>query len=188
MNAFRPLAALGLLLAAAPAAAQIPVDVPAFDSIGLRGGGRVVVRHGPQQSVTLVRGDLETTRFTVRHDGKLEIDACVRSCRDYDLLVEIVTPELDGVGIEGGGAIRAEGAFPRGGELALGVDGGGTIDMIAVEASSVAAGIDGGGTILAYARDRLVAGINGGGAIRYRGDPSVTAAIDGGGTVNALRP
>ena len=109
-----PLIAIGLatLCAAVPGGARTPVSVAAFDSINLEGGGHVLVRHGPRQSVTLVNGNLETTRFSVRSDGTLEIRACVRSCRNYRLEVEIVTPELEGVGVEGGGEIRAEGAFP----------------------------------------------------------------------------
>ena len=176
-------AALAALLAAAPAAARTPVAVPAFDSISLEAGGRVTVRHGAQQSVTLVRGDLDMTRFTVDQDGKLEILACLRSCPGYRLEVEIVTPELAGVRVEGGGEIRAEGAFPTRDVLALGIRGGGEIDMLAIEADTVAAGVQGGGTILAHARDRLTAGVDGGGAIRYRGDPRVTSGINGGGVV-----
>ena len=85
--------ALGLLLAAAPAAAQGPVTVPRFDSVELQGGGQVVLRHGPTQRVTIVRGNVEMTRFSVER-GRLEILACVRSCRNYDLQVEIVTPDI----------------------------------------------------------------------------------------------
>ena len=174
------------LAASAPAAAQTAVDVPAFDSINLRGGGEVVVRHGDRQRVTLLRGNLEMSRFSVDRDGKLTIDACVRSCRNYDLRVEIVTPRLDGVGIRGGGEIRAEGAFPERRTLAIGIDGGGEIDMTAVPAETVAAGINGGGLISAHAERTLAAGINGGGEVRYRGHPQVTSAIDGGGSVNPM--
>ena len=186
MKAFLSAAGLAALLAATPVAARTPVAVGTFDSIALQGGGRVIVRHGVVHSVTLVRGNIETTRFTVNRQGRLEIDACIRHCPDYELEVEIVTPALDGVGVDGGGAIRAEGPFPPRDTLALGISGGGAIDMLAVEAGTVAAGIDGGGTILARARDRLAAGINGGGAIRYRGDPTVTSGIDGGGTVTRI--
>jgi len=178
--------AIAAAAAAAPAAAQTMVDVPAFDSLNLRGGGEVVIRHGNRQSVTLIRGNLEMSRFRVDHDGTLEIDACVRSCRDYELRVEIVTPRLDGVGIDGGGEIRAEGAFPERDTLAIGIDGGGEIDMVAVPAETVAAGINGGGRITAHAERRLAAGINGGGEVRYRGHPEVTSAIDGGGDVSPL--
>jgi hypothetical protein len=183
-----PLITIGLvaLIAAAPGAASTPVSVPQFDSINLKGGGHVVVRHGAVQGVTLVSGNLETTRFKVTHDGTLEIDACVRSCSNYRLEVEIVTPGLEGVGVEGGGEIRADGAFPDRDSLAIGIEGGGEIDMIAISAGAVAAGIEGGGTILASARDRLVAGIEGGGTIRYRGDPTVTSGIEGGGSVSRI--
>ena len=156
------------LVAAAPGAASTPVSVPVFDSINLKGGGHVVVRHGGAQSVTLVSGNLETTRFKVTHDGTLEVDACVRSCNDYRLEVEIVTPGLEGVGVEGGGEIRADGAFPQRDSLAIGIEGGGEIDMIAISAGAVAAGIEGGGTI------------------RYRGDPTVTSGIEGGGSVSRI--
>jgi len=177
---------LAALAVAVPAAAQTRIDVPAFDSVGLRGGGTVVVRHGDRQSVTLIRGNLETSRFRVDSDGKLEILACVRSCRDYELRVEIITPRLDAAGIEGGGEIRAEGVFPERDTLAIGIDGGGEIDMTAIPAETVAAGINGGGLILAHAEEHLAAGINGGGEIRYRGRPEVTSAIDGGGSVESI--
>lgn len=179
-------AAFAAFLCATAGAARAPVAVPAFDSIGLQGGGRVIVRHGETQSVTLVRGSLDMTRFAVASDGKLEIRACVRSCRDYDLEVEIVTPVLEGVGIEGGGSIRAEGAFPERDALALGIRGGGEIDVRAIHAATIAAGIDGGGSILTFARDRLAAGIDGGGEIRYLGNPTVTSGINGGGSVSPI--
>jgi hypothetical protein len=177
------IAAASALLALAPAAAQTPVSVPAFDSLELRGGGRVTVRHGAEQSVTLVRGDPAITRFTVDRDGRLRIDACTRTCRDYDLRVEIVIPELDAVAIEGGGTIRADGRFPERRALAIAVSGGGTIDMSAVSTADVAASVHGGGSITTHARNSLAASINGGGSVRYLGDPSVSSAINGGGSV-----
>jgi Putative auto-transporter adhesin, head GIN domain len=182
------LAAAGALAAAGPATAQTAVDVPAFDSVELRGGGTVTIRHGASQSVTLLSGNLETSRFTVGDEGRLTIRACASTCRDYALRVEIVTPELNGVGISGGGSLRAEGPFPPQDELAIGINGGGTIDLSAIDAGNVAAGIEGGGSIRTHARHTLVAGINGGGTIRYEGSPSVTSGINGGGTVSPVRP
>lgn len=171
------------LFAATPAAAQGPVAVPSFDSIQLEGGGHVTVRHGPTQRVTLVRGTTEMTRFTVER-GRLEIDACVRSCRDYDLEVEIVTPDIEGLAIQGGGAIRVEGAFPVRDALAVAVMGGGSIDARRIVASDVAAAISGGGMIRTHARDHLAASINGGGVIRYAGEPERSISINGGGNVH----
>ena len=177
------LVAVALLGTAAAAAAQAPVPVPAFDSIELRGGGHIAIRHGSTQRVTLVRGSPEMTRFRVDRQGRLTIDACVRSCRDYDLRVEIVTPRVDAVAITGGGAIRTEGAFPARNSLAVAITGGGSIDVRPIEARSVAAAIRGGGSIMTRPRNSLAASISGGGAITYWGSPSVTSSINGGGTV-----
>ena len=172
-----------VLASAVPAAAQSPVRVPAFDSIELRGGGHVTIRHGAAQRVTLVRGSAELTRFEVDDDGGLRIDACVRSCRNYDLRFEIVTPSLEAVAITGGGAVRTEGAFPGRGTLAVAVTGGGAIDVRSIEAASVAAAVRGGGSILTRPRNSLAASVSGGGAITYWGNPSVTSSVNGGGSV-----
>ena len=177
-------AAVAAAFVLSPAAAQTPVPVAAFDSIELRGGGHVAVRPGPRQRVTLVRGDAETTRFTVDRDGTLRIDACVRPCRDYRLEVEIVTPDLNGVAVSGGGAVRAGEGFPDGGRLAVAVSGGGSIDVGAIRSGSVAASVRGGGAIRTHARDSLTASVSGGGSIRYLGDPRVTSSINGGGAVS----
>ena len=182
---FLSAAALGAI--AFPAVAQTPVPVSAFDSIELRGGGTLSVRHGDRQRVTLISGNLETSRFAVDEDGQLTIEACRRSCRDYRLQVEVVTPDIDALAIHGGGSIRTEGAFPRSGSLAVAIHGGGVIDAEALESSSVAASINGGGTIRTRARSSLAASINGGGSIRYLGDPHVTSSINGGGSVSPAR-
>jgi hypothetical protein len=174
--------AFAALVAAAPVSAQTPVPLPGFDSIELQGGGEVTIRHGREQKVTLVRGSREMTAFTVER-GRLEIDACVRSCRDYDLELEIVTPDLDAVAIRGGGSIRAEGSFPERSDLAVAVAGGGAIDVRQIAAGEVAAAVSGGGTIRTHVRDSLAASINGGGTIRYIGDPERTVSINGGGSI-----
>jgi hypothetical protein len=181
-------AALFAGLAAIPGAtAQTPISVGRFDEIELRGGGDVVIRHGSQQRVTMLSGNRELAGFDVERDGRLVIRACRRSCRNQDLRVEIVTPEVEAVAITGGGAIRVEGGFPREDHLAVAVTGGGTIDTRAVAARNVAASITGGGRIRTAAERNLAASITGGGAILYRGDPQKTVAIHGGGSVTPDR-
>ena len=173
--------ALIALALAAPAAAQTPVPVGRFDAISLVGGGTVTVRHGPTHRVTLLRGDLATSSVEV-DDRSLEIRACRRSCRNYRLEVEVVTPDIDAVAITGGGAIRFSG-FPAQRSLAASVTGGGSLDARGMSADSVAASVKGGGTITAAPRKSLAASINGGGTVRYTGQPTRSVSINGGGSV-----
>jgi hypothetical protein len=170
-------------VATAPLAAAEPVAVPAFNSVELRGGGKVVVRPGPA-SVTLLKGSAAFTSFRVDANGQLKIDACNSSCpRNYDLNIEIRYPRVLPMAIKGGGEISAAAGFGPQHELAAGVSGGGTIDLRSVRAETVAAGVNGGGTILVGASNSLAAAVNGGGEVLYSGNPQVTTAIRGGGTV-----
>jgi hypothetical protein len=171
-------------LVAAPALAQTIVPAAHFDSVELEGGGHVLIRHGDAQQVRLIQGSTEFTRFRVEDGGKLRIDACNRDCpHQYDLEVEITTPRIEALAVDGGGAIDSEGGFPPPPRLALAIEGGGKIDTRAMKADRATAAIDGGGVIRVRAEGELTAAINGGGNIRYWGNPHVTQAIDGGGEV-----
>ena len=191
MNPIRFSAALAAVIAAAaPAAAETPVPVAKFNSIQLRGGGEVLLRHGPVQRVTIVEGSTAFTRIAVgEDDGRrnkdlLVIDACNAQCpRIYKLKVEIVAPDIEAVAVSGGGAIRTVGNFRAGDSLAVAVHGGGHIDVRSARPSSVAAAINGGGTIFARPEASLAAAIRGGGEIQYWGDPSVVTSVQGGGRV-----
>lgn len=129
------------LAACAPATAQTPVALERFDEIELRGGGSVTIRQGAEQRVTMLRGDPSLTRFRVEGD-RLTIDACIRSCRDYDLAIEIVVPEIDAVAIQGGGSIRARAQV------------------------NLVAAVQGGGSITYWGDPQVVSNISGGGSIR----------------------
>ena len=171
------------LIASPVIAGAIPVGH--FEQIALHGGGHVSVKHGATQSVTLLSGNPEYTKFSIRHGGELRIDACEGNCPDhYTVEVEIVTPELSGASIEGGGHIDAEGGFPQQHEFDAAVSGGSHIDMRAISAAEVDAAVNGGGHIQVTATKKLEAAVSGGGAITYDGDPEVEQAISGGGSVN----
>lgn len=189
MNLSRPILAaiipLSLaLMVPAPAGAQATVPLPRFSSLELQGGGEVIVRHGPSQRVTLVRGSNELTDFTVDERGRLVIRACTGTCRDYSPRIEIVTPDIRAAAIRGGGSIETEGQFPRPGSLALAVHGGGEIDAERTEARHIAASIHGGGTIRTRPVGALSASVRGGGEITYCGTPaSVASTVSGGGEI-----
>ncbi|HEX8366093.1 MAG TPA: DUF2807 domain-containing protein [Allosphingosinicella sp.] len=181
------LAAAAAAVLAFPAVAETPIRVAAFDSLELRGGGEVVLRHGAEQRVTLISGDPNLASIEVEPDGDLVIRPCRRSCRNQRLVVEVVTPRINAVAITGGGSIRAEGRFPARESVALAVTGGGTLDARALASDTAVTAVTGGGRIRTAPRETLVAAVRGGGTILYSGDPDKTVAINGGGTVTRDR-
>jgi putative autotransporter adhesin-like protein len=179
-------AALASGLVAATATAQTIVPTPPFNAIELEGGGHVTLMHGSVQQVRLLKGSTQFTRFIVqrRQPHKLRIEACNNGCpRNYDLEVEITTPDISTLAVSGGGRIESGGDFPARHQLTLAVDGGGTIDVRAMRSEGATAAVDGGGRILVNAQRELTAAINGGGKIRYWGAPRLTEAVEGGGSV-----
>ena len=175
---------LALALLAAPAAAQTPVDVRAFDRIRLEGGGSVSVRHGSSHRVTFTATRPELVEIEVERDT-LVIRPCRRSCSDQRLSVEVVTPEIDAAAIHGGGKLDIGGGFSRSRDLALAVHGGGRLDAEAVPADDVAVAIHGGGTVQLGAPASLAVSIQGGGRVLHCGHiDSRTVSIRGGGTID----
>jgi hypothetical protein len=191
-------ALLALSLAGAAHAQTVVGPLPPFRSIELKGGGRVILRQGPERRVTLVEGDQAITRIEVkdqgrsgwgktRRTGRLEIVACARACpKAYKLVVVVTAPRLDAVAVLSGGAIRTDGPFSPQGNLAVAVDSGGVIDVRAIRASHVAAAVDKGGTITVSAKTALAAAIDDGGLILYEGSPMLVSAVDGGGSVRKV--
>lgn len=185
-------AALALSTAQAAPAAET-VALPRFEGIELRGGGSVVVRQGTAQRVTLVEGSSSHTGLRVEPRGRngqarLVVDACkVRCPRDYRLRIEIVTPDVSAVAVNGGGRIDVARGFSPRRNVSAAVNGGGQIDLRALPARDVAAAVNGGGHLRVTATKSLAASVNGGGAIVYWGDPQVATSIRGGGAVTKGR-
>jgi hypothetical protein len=182
----RLLAATALTCAASGIAfAQTAVPVAHFDSVELRGGGHVTLRHGDVQSVTLVKGSTQFTQMNIEDGKRLVIDTCNRDCPEhYDLDVEIVTPDLNAVAVAGGGHIESSGDFPHQSAITAAVQGGGVVDLRSIDAEHATAAVDGGGKIQIKAERALTAAVNGGGHIVYWGDPSLTSAVNGGGNIS----
>jgi hypothetical protein len=172
------------IAASAPAPAAEPVPVAPFRSIELHGGGVVTIAPAARQRVMLLEGSTQFTRIRVERDGKLVIDSCNEHCpRDYHLRVQIESPRVSGLAIEGGGIMTTENGFRPQNDLGVAVNGGGKIDVRSIEAGHVGAAVNGGGVIMVRARSALGATVNGGGVIRYWGDPAVATSIQGGGAV-----
>ncbi|MGN6514458.1 MAG: GIN domain-containing protein [Rhizomicrobium sp.] len=160
------------------------IAVGPFRSVELRGGGQVTIHRGDSQRVTLNRGSEQYTSFRIEDGNRLVIDACNTSCPngEYDLRIDLATPDIRGVAIEGGGEIDGAADLPAR-NLSAAVNGGGRIDMRSVHAETVNAAVSGGGHIQIFATDKLRAAVSGGGRIEYWGNPQVSSAISGGGDV-----
>ena len=172
------------LVAAVPAVAAETVPVAAFKTVQLRGGGKVVVRPGAAQRVTILNGSTQFTRVRVDERGQLKIDACNERCpRHYDLQVEVLSPRAPDAAVSGGGAITFAPGFGSQGQFSAAVSGGGTVDARAIAAASVSAAVNGGGRVLAGRTQHLSAAVNGGGEVRYAGSPHVSSVVNGGGVV-----
>jgi hypothetical protein len=175
-------ATAALFSVSAFAAEIVPVDH--FGGIGLHGGGHVTVRYGAQQRVTILKGSTQFTRIVVEHGGSLNIDACNERCPDrYDLDIEIVSPDVGALAVEGGGSITAAGDFPDKEHFDVAVNGGGHIDARQIRAQTIGAAVNGGGHIEVAANGALTAAVSGGGHIVYSGNPKISQAVSGGGSI-----
>lgn len=172
------------LAVSAPAISSEVVPLPHFNSIDLRGGGKVTVVPGPTQRVTILEGSSKVTRLEVDADGQLVIDSCNGKCpSSYRLSVQIQSPKVPNLGVNGGGRITTMNGFGTQRQLSAAVNGGGSIDARAVEAGNVSAAVNGGGELLVRAGAMLAGAVNGGGHVRYWGNPQVTVSLHGGGSV-----
>ncbi len=167
-----------------PTAAQAEVQVAAFDSIELHDGARVILRYGPIQRVTLIKGSLDYTNVTVVDGGRLIINKCKSRCpRGYELEIEIVTSDIASIWVNDGGTIQSQGNFPSRTEIKAGVSQGGTIDIRSMLVDSVKASVEQGGSILTTPQIALFASIEQGGNITYWGEPRVESSVKHGGDV-----
>ena len=173
------------LAASAPALGAESIPVPHFNSIQLSDGGNVTVVPGPVQRVTLLSGSREFTRFRMRRDGQLEISMeCNGRCpRNYDLRVQVESPQVPNVAVSEGGTIVVQRGFAPQRRIAAAVSEGGTIDLRAAAADDISAAVNSGGTIHVRPLRTLSAAVNAGGDIRYSGNPKVTMAVNNGGAV-----
>jgi hypothetical protein len=164
--------------------AQTIVPIAPFHSVELSGGGRVVLRNGPVQRVTLVKGSPDHTRITIADGGWLVIKNCEFRCpRGYELEIEIVTPDIARISVGDGGSIQSRGSFPRQAEIKASVRDGGMIDIRSMAVDSVYASVEEGGMIFTMPQANLVASVVNGGNITYWGDPRIKWAVKSGGVV-----
>ena len=188
MRSLLPLTCVVIVLSTTPSAQAFgqsePIRLAPFRSVELRNGGKVVLRHGPTQRVTFLKGSPDYTRVTIVSGDELVIDKCRTKCaRGYELELEITSPALARVSVAEGGTLQSRGDFPRQAEIGVTVHNGGTVDIRSVPVSSVTASVVSGGRIFVKPLTAIVASVVQGGIILYWGDARVTRSIEQGGVV-----
>ena len=176
-------------LQAAAQSEPMPVEVAPFRSVELRSGGKVIVRHGPTQRVTFLKGSPGDAQVTVTSGGGLVIEKRKsKGARRSELEIEVLTPELIGVTVAHGGMIQSRGSFPRQAALVATVDNGGTVDIRSMSVGTVSASVLSGGRILAKPLTAMAASVAEGGNITYWGEARVTQSIERGGVIEKGDP
>ena len=185
MPSILPMFAVALAMSAPALASAESVPVSNFRSVELRGGGDLTIVPGPAQRVTILNGSTQFTTFRMRRDGQLQIDACNARCpHNYNLRIQIESPQVPTVAVHAGGTIVAGRGFAPQAEVVAAVSAGGTIDLRALSADRAVAAVNAGGDIYVRPRASLTAAVSSGGDIHYSGNPAVTMAVQGGGNVS----
>jgi hypothetical protein len=170
---------------------NIQTDMPVgpFQSVELRHGGHVTLRHGPVQRVTLLSGDPQITRARIEDGQRLVIQKCAAKCpRGYRMEVEVVTPSLSAVAVSNGGLLQTAGDFPAQAAIEANVEQGGAVDIRSIAVDAVDAEVYSGGRIFTNARQTLTATVESGGAITYWGGARVRKSVRDGGVVARGNP
>lgn len=173
-----------VLVVAAQVSAQTVVPVAPFRSIELHDGGHVILRHGPTQTVTLLKGSTDCAQFTMADGGWLVIDKYKGRCRrKYELEIEIITPYIAEILVADGGRIQSRGSFPRQTGIKVAVRNGGMIDIRTIVPDRVTASVEEGGGIFVMPQVVLSASVVNGGQITYWGDARIESSVRHGGAV-----
>jgi opacity protein-like surface antigen len=182
-----------LLIGSAQADTTVPVGQ--FRSVTIEGQGHITFVHGAQQRVVLKEGDTTNTKIYVK-DGELIFKSCPgtgflgwgNSCPSgYDLQVEITTPGIAGVEIDGSGKFDTAGSFPQQPKLAIEINGSGNVDLSGLPAASSDVAIHGSGKVYTTAHDKLDVEIAGSGTVIYGGAPHISQTIMGSGVVKSAK-
>jgi hypothetical protein len=165
------------------------VEVAPFRSVETRNGAHAILRYGPTQRVTFLKGSPDDAQVTIASGDELVIEkGKSKSGRGYELEIEIVTPDLARLTVAHGGWIQSRGSFPRQAEIGVTIDNGGTIDIRSMSVGSVTASVLSGGRILVKPLAAMTASVVDGGNVTYWGDARVTQSIQHGGVVERGSP
>ncbi|GAA0540208.1 hypothetical protein FHS83_003813 [Rhizomicrobium palustre] len=177
------LASAALLTGASFAGTDL--TLPAFSALNMHAGAHAKVHYGPQQKVTVIRGDMKVARVEVR-GNVLDASACTGFCLGpHELELDIVTPHLDAITAHSGGGVSVDGAYPKQNRLDVTAHSGGSVEATAIAADSVDVTAHSGGSAHVKALTQLKAHAHSGGSVRYEGHPAqIENNTNSGGSVS----
>ncbi len=176
------------LLLGTAAFAGTDVSVPHFTDINANSGANVKLVYGPNQRVTVIKGDLSKGRIRVKDGGTLEVSGCTGfACwGNHNLTVEVVTPRVESVSASSGADVKASGNFPKQPHLNVHASSGGDVDVRVIPADTVDAHASSGGDAHVQALTTLNGSANSGGDVRYTGKPThINSQSNSGGDVTS---
>lgn len=174
------------LLLCTAALAGTDVAVPSFSSLNAHAGANVKLIYGPQQRVTVVKGDLKKGKIQVEHGNTLDISGCsgLFCWGNHTFEVEVVTPKIEAVEASSGGDVTASGNFPKQPHLTVHANSGGDARLAAIPADTVDVRASSGGSAEVKALSTLNAHANSGGDVNYWGHPAhINSQTNSGGDV-----
>lgn len=205
----------GALVITGPALAQPEAmekavrQVAPFDSVEVRGAGRVDITIGQKQSLTIEAEPKTLSEISTEVSGTtLVIDRKDHWWQGWDnksIRVTITLPQLksfalggagdvaiqgftggaSAISISGTGNIKAHGKLDS---LNVNLNGAGNVDFADVSANQVTVAVNGTGAVNVRAEDTLNAAVNGVGSIAYLGSPDeLHTAVNGVGSIRQMQ-
>ena len=167
-------------------------SVERFGGLRLDLPGTVQVSQGPASPLKIRTDDnlIDRVITSVDEDGALVIKADEEDCciEPTELVVQVSSPELRELVIDGSGDAVLRGTFESDREISLEIDGSGSIAADRLAADDIHLAIDGSGVIDATLdAGRLRTSLDGSGHIQLAGTAEEhSIAIDGSGDVEAM--
>ena len=179
-------------------------DVPPFTGVNLAGANVVDVRVGGQRSVKVIGGRRIVPLVTTEvRSGVLVISSRPGSTLHGPLHVEVTTPTLASVALDGSGRLTVEGvrgprfavdlggsgvvrAAGRADDLRAALGGVGDVELGRLTATDAKAVVSGSGRMALTVQGSLQASLSGAGSIVYGGSPAnVSTRVTGTGTITS---
>lgn len=174
------------LLLCSAALAGTDVVVPPFTSLTAHSGADVKLIYGPNQRVTVIKGDLKKGKIQVKDGHTLDIAGCEGFCWGGNTLhVEVVTSKIEAVVAHSGADVTASGNFPKQPHLSVQAHSGGDANLAAIPADTVDVVAHSGGSADVKALSTLNAQAHSGGDVTYSGHPPhINSQTNSGGDIS----